>query len=1784
MLKVSNLYRNPRSVRRTLVPFFLLICWSRGLQAQQRPAPLHFKNGIFTAKRVAPEGFLHKENLRQALFAKKYYLLLEFDLLPDLAQQQELADRGIRLDDYVADRAYLSEITDSATVADLKKYSVSGIYPVPASFKFSRKLPETGKGILGDEDRPLGVSYFGSMSREAVSQDLQEAGAIIVPTKIRPGKTLFIQASRSSLDKIASLPYVSYIAPQSLKDQSLNYNNRAAHGADALSGTSGRNLQGDGVTVGVGDNADPYTHVDFTGRQISRFADVNGGHGVHTSGTVAGGGILDPRNKGMAPHAMLVNQYFSDILVNADTYIKDYGMVLTNNSYTAYNPGCADEGEYDFLSNYLDAQLVSHPELLHVFAAGNDGAYTCIPYTSPYATIKSGYQSAKNVLTVGNMSNWDYTINYSSSCGPVTDGRLKPEIVAGGVNILSTLPNNTYGYSSGTSMASPTVTGSLTLFTQRYRQLHGGANPPAALVKALVCNNATDLGNPGPDFVFGFGSLNIRAAVEALENNQYYTGTINNAGVNTFTLSGIPAGLQQIRILLYWPDVPASPYAAAALVNNLDLTVSGSDAVLHRPLILNPATGHVNDPAVEGTDNLNNIEQVVINNPPGGSFTITVKGTNIPGGPQNYIVAYQTIKPSVTLQYPYGDETWVPGESEIIRWTAAGGEPNTFNLEFSGDNGSSWSPVNSAPIPADTRMYTWTVPASVTGQGLIRVTRNVVGYSDVSHPFTILGQPVLTATNPCQGYAKLIWKTIPSATAYDIMQLKGDSMQKIGTTTDTSILLGSLRRDSSYYWAVRAVNGSIAGRRSIAANLVPSGGSCALTALDNDHSIDSLISPGSSGRIYTSTQLSATTPIRVELKNLGTIPSGAAMDLSYRVNGGAIVTESSNAVITPNGVYNYTFAQPFDFSATGVYLLQVWVSYPGDPQAGNDTLTKVIRQLPNDPIVLAPAYTEGFEGAVPASYTLATLGLTGIDRYDFSASNANGRVRTFVNSGFARTGDHCATLDQQHYSTITTTDSLITTFNLSNYSASDQLWLNFFYRNHGIDSAFAGNRVWIRGNDQAAWLPVYTLDNSYVNIGVYQPSSNIDIRQILSAASPAQAVSSSFQVKFGEQGHTSANSVITDGDLDDGYSFDDITLTRATNDAGILSLTGPDFSHLCNLSGAEIIKIKVRNYGSATLSNIPVSYSINGVSVTEQIPSINGFDSVTYTFSHGADLSAYLHYTLKAWVSAPGDNYAFNDSLMPVLFQTTPLISSYPYLENFENGDGHWYTGGTNSSWEWGTPVKATIHQAAGGAKCWVTHLSGNYNDNELSYLYSPCLDLSSLTHPVLSFSHIFQMEDNCTCDYHWVEYSLDGVTWIRLGSVGSGMNWYDNPMRQAWQISDTSWHVSSLDLPVNAAKVRLRFVLNSDGGTNFEGVGIDDIHIFEKTSIYSGANINSGLSQPVSGNQWIHFDMGGRRVASINPNGQDLGNTTVKAFINSGPVRNDSVQYYLDRNIVIQPSNLPARPVSVRYYFLDTEVNTLKGASGCPTCTTLADAYQAGVTQYSSALTAEEDSTLNNDISGQFRFFLPRQDLHIVPYDNGYYAEYAVSSFSEFWINNGGPGNDLPLPNNLLSFTAVRSGTTALLQWSTSRQAGARTFVMEKGKDGSLFNVLDSVNTGAGNPPLNYRYTDPHPGKGITYYRLKMVDSGGRFTYSPIRTISDTTGPLSVTVYPNPIHSGNLFISSNANCRHIGLIDVSGRVIMQTDVHGYFNTLLLPALSRGIYFLRVDTDSGRTVVKVSCF
>src|SRR5690606_7335059 len=127
-----------------------------------------------------------------------------------------------------------------------------------------------------------------------------------------------------------------------------------------------------------------------------------------------------------------------------------------------------------------------------------------------------------------------------------------------------------------------------------------------------------------------------------------------------------------------------------------------------------------------------------------------------------------------------------------------------------------------------------------------------------------------------------------------------------------------------------------------------------------------------------------------------------------------------------------------------------------------------------------------------------------------------------------------------------------------------------------------------------------------------------------------------------------------------------------------------------------------------------------GVVVRDTIFFLAPKDTITHTFKTRLNSVAIGMHTLDIWLRAQGDTYLPNDSILNFRFRNQPNITSFPYLENFEANDGNWYTDGFNSSWQYGTPNSLRLKKAASGAKVWTTNLTGNYNDNEESYLYSP--------------------------------------------------------------------------------------------------------------------------------------------------------------------------------------------------------------------------------------------------------------------------------------------------------------------------------------------------------------------------------------------------------------------------------------------------------------------------------
>ncbi|HEX6334291.1 MAG TPA: S8 family serine peptidase, partial [Flavisolibacter sp.] len=1335
-----------------LLLFTAIFIFSSVVHAQPGK-PVRLKHSTLYPVFNVTQGYIDSFNTYLVQAGGAAIAVIQFDAIPSEADRKTLGAAGVELLDYIPEHAYSASITkrlDKNLLLGVRARSLVRLQPAQKMDKYLARgiVPLWSVKVAGTMD--AWISFPKSYSTGEVSTLFRQKNIDVVSQDYAGWRILVIRFAPARMQEIAALPFVEYLQAAPPKDQTLNRNSRSASRAGMLNASvanGGKGLNGENVVVGIGDNADIQNHVDFTGRLINRAGTFISSHGQHVSGTVGGGGIINELHRGYAPKATIVSQYFSRILVNAATYVNDFGMVITNNSYGDIIE-CDYHGTYDLTSRVLDQMAYDLPNLQNIFAAGNSGNSTCAPFATGFRTVLGSYQTAKNVITVGAASDSGFIAGFSSK-GPVRDGRIKPEIAAMGQGVISTVPNNSYGSNNGTSMASPGVSGGVALLYQRYRQLHAGANPKNALIKALLVNGATDRGNEGPDYQYGFGLMNLWRSVKMMEDNTYFTGSSTQAVTSTHTIS-VPANTAQLKVLLYWNDPAAALVSSQALVNDLDLEVTTPSLATILPRILDTAIANVGNTATSGVDRINNIEQVIINNPAAGTYTLKVKGSTIAQNPsQEYFLVYDAIPVHLEVTGPAGGQPLVPGELAKISWDAYGFSSGTVLLEYSLNNGSSWSTIASG-ININRFNYSWWVPAASTVEALVRVTKEGTGETATSQRFTILGQPVVSlATVQCEDYISISWTPVAGASDYEVMMLRSDSMQQVTLTAATSHLFTGLSKDSTYWVSVRARMNGTAGRRANAVSRKPDSGTCAGTISDNDMKVDAIVSPVT-GRQFTSSQLSATAAVSVRVKNLDDAATGN-FDVSYSVNGGAWITETVSTPLAAGASYTHTFSATADMATTGTYnIVAVVTNQAADAIAANDTLRAAIRHIANQPLNLVTEFLDNLESADASEYIRDITGMGGAERYDLTRNTVYGRARTFINSGIAWSGNRAITLDVDRYAT-GNINYLYGTFNLVNYNVTaNDIRLDFRYLNHGQGSN-AANRVWIRGSDADAWIAVYDLYANQLDPGAYRKTSSIELSDLLAAN--GQVFTPSFQVRWGQAGVLAAS----DRSSSSGYTFDDIRLYEVFNDVQLLSLDSP-FVASCGLTNATGIRVTVRNSASSALTNVPVRYRINNNAwISEVIPSIAANTTVQYTFAATADFSAYGPYTVQALVDYSADSFHDNDTLTTTVHHA-PVISTFPYLQNFEAGNGFWFTGGRKSSWEYGTPASTKINGAASGSRAWKTTLEGGYHDDELSYLYSPCFDVTGMTTPTLSFSVALDIEDcgATLCDAAWVEYSAD--------------------------------------------------------------------------------------------------------------------------------------------------------------------------------------------------------------------------------------------------------------------------------------------------------------------------------------------------------------------------------------------------------------------------------------------
>ena len=307
------------------------------------------------------------------------------------------------------------------------------------------------------------------------------------------------------------------------------------------------------------------------------------------------------------------------------------------------------------------ATAAGNQELMIIFSAGNSG---------PNASTVGAPGTAKNALTVGATQNdrcGSYvpsqqggpnigTVTTFSSRGP-SQGRVKPDVVAVGADVLSVDSLNctsgpgdpceegwdqgwtgsNYRLMPGTSMSTPLTAGAAAVFYEFYRTSFF-ADPSPALAKAALINGAVDIGLGYPSYAQGWGRIDLRQAIEGPPTGQIEfldqsSSRLLTTGRSYTLTQPVADSSTRLKITLVWTDPPGAVNSSSPLRNDLDLIVTSPAGVTYRG---NRFTGAWSTPD-PGTarDSANNVENVFVQTPATGDWTIEVRAANVAVNPPN---------------------------------------------------------------------------------------------------------------------------------------------------------------------------------------------------------------------------------------------------------------------------------------------------------------------------------------------------------------------------------------------------------------------------------------------------------------------------------------------------------------------------------------------------------------------------------------------------------------------------------------------------------------------------------------------------------------------------------------------------------------------------------------------------------------------------------------------------------------------------------------------------------------------------------------------------------------------------------------------------------------------------------------------------------------------------------------------------------------------------------------------------------------------------------------------
>ncbi|MEO8150753.1 MAG: T9SS type A sorting domain-containing protein [Bacteroidia bacterium] len=596
-----------------------------------------------------------------------------------------------------------------------------------------------------------------------------------------------------------------------------------------------------------------------------------------------------------------------------------------------------------------------------------------------------------------------------------------------------------------------------------------------------------------------------------------------------------------------------------------------------------------------------------------------------------------------------------------------------------------------------------------------------------------------------------------------------------------------------------------------------------------DVGVDSILTPtANSGALQN-------VDVTVRVRNFGSAPI-SAFDVVY------VFDDGTGPVTSPPIAYTGPTLNPDDTATvtippqitvpSGLFSVCAYTSLATDMDHTNDTLCKTCKGIP----VLALNYCENFDGASANDWTNINVG--GTDNWELGTPNFG-----------ATTGAHSAPNAwdvnlNSGYTTSANCELLSPFFDLTP-AVNAQL---SFWQNRNTQAFNDGTRLDI--SDGTVWTTLgtvadplatnwYTIANIFVsNQPAWDGSSNGWIKSTYQLINYNN--SGLIQVKY-----VFRSTNFTNGD---GMSIDDFCITiPPPRDAGAVSIDSPTGGLV--IGNTYFPTVTIKNFGSAPIDSIPVTYTINGTIIATQLypfqllPNVTGQLTFTTGFaalSGGFDICAYTD------LSADGDHS--NDTTCTQAVGVPTFIPTY--TDNFDGVNNGWTTNTLfpGTQWELGTPSYGTTSSSHSAPNCWDVNLASQYQNQANCELISPFFDFINVINAEVSFWLNINAEGNW--DGVRLDYSGDGgSTWNIVGSIGctSCLNWYGSTINSsgglpAWNGNLGSWFFAKDSdltfLNQNPLPVVFKFVFTSDFSVLWDGASVDDFMLYKPISITAATNL----------------------------------------------------------------------------------------------------------------------------------------------------------------------------------------------------------------------------------------------------------------------------------------------------------------------------------------------------------